>query len=72
MKTKVSGTALIRNLSTLPKHKRIVLYCEDGKIACPRLAKDLEKRGVTKIFVLESGWLRIIVVIIVFIIFRQG
>jgi len=46
-----------RNLSTLPKNKRIVLYCEDGKTACPQLANDLEKLRFTRIFVLEGGWL---------------
>lgn len=46
-----------RKLSTLPKNKRIVLYCEDGKTTCPQLAKDLERLGFTRIFVLEGGWL---------------
>ncbi len=39
----------------IPKNKKIVLYCEDGKTTCPIMVKELEKMGFTKLYLLEGG-----------------
>ncbi len=40
----------------IPKNKKLVLYCEDGKSACPLMAQELERMGFTKLYVLEGGF----------------
>jgi rhodanese-related sulfurtransferase len=40
----------------IPKNKKLVLYCEDGKTNCPNIAKELEKMGFTKLYLLEGGF----------------
>ena len=40
----------------IPKNKKLVLYCEDGKTNCPVIAQKLEKMGFTKLYLLEGGF----------------
>jgi rhodanese-related sulfurtransferase len=40
----------------IPKNKKLVLYCEDGKTNCPIMAQELEKMGFTKLYLLEGGF----------------
>jgi rhodanese-related sulfurtransferase len=40
----------------IPKHLKVVLYCENGTTECPRVAVQLDKMGFKKVFVLEGGW----------------
>ena len=40
----------------IPKNKKLVLYCEDGKTNCPIIAQKLEKMGFTKLYLLEGGF----------------
>ena len=40
----------------IPKNKKLVLYCEDGKTICPIMAKELEKMGFTKLYLLDGGF----------------
>jgi rhodanese-related sulfurtransferase len=47
---------LSKMIRDIPKNKKLVLYCEDGKAACPFMAKELEKLGFTKLFILEGGF----------------
>ena len=40
----------------LPKDRKLVLYCEDGKTECPNVARQLRKLGFKEVFVLKGGW----------------
>ena len=40
----------------IPKNKKLVLYCEDGKTNCPGIAQKLEKMGFTKLYLLKGGF----------------
>jgi rhodanese-related sulfurtransferase len=40
----------------IPKHKKLVLYCEDGETICPFLAQELKKMGFTNLYILEGGF----------------
>ena len=40
----------------IPKNKKLVLYCEDGKTSCPFMVSELEKMGFTNLYVLEGGF----------------
>jgi rhodanese-related sulfurtransferase len=40
----------------IPKHLKVVLYCENGTTECPRIAQHLDEMGFKKVFVLEGGW----------------
>lgn len=46
---------LSRMVRDIPKNKKLVLYCEDGKTSCPMIAQELEKMGFTNLFLLEGG-----------------
>jgi rhodanese-related sulfurtransferase len=39
----------------IPKNKKLVLYCEDGKTNCPSMAQELEKMGFTELYLLDGG-----------------
>ncbi len=46
-----------RTLSTLPKEKAIVIYCDGGDCDLSHLlANDLKNFGFTKIFLYVGGW----------------
>ncbi len=40
----------------VPKNKRLVLYCEDSRTNCPYMARELEKMGFAKLFILKGGF----------------
>lgn len=40
----------------IPKNKKLVVYCEDGKTICPIMAQELEKMGFTKLYLLKGGF----------------
>ena len=39
----------------IPKNRKLVLYCENGKTTCPSMVQELEKMGFTRLYVLEGG-----------------
>ncbi|MCL4501808.1 MAG: rhodanese-like domain-containing protein [Deltaproteobacteria bacterium] len=43
-------------LQDIPKNKKLVLYCEDGKTVSPILIQKLEKMGFTNLNLLEGGF----------------
>ncbi len=40
----------------IPKNKKLVLYCEDGKTISPIMIQELEKMGFRNINLLEGGF----------------
>ena len=40
----------------IPKNRKLVIYCEDGKTNCPLMAQELEKMGFMRLYVLEGGF----------------
>lgn len=40
----------------IPKHKKLVLYCENGTTSCPVMSQELEKMGFTNLYLLEGGF----------------
>jgi rhodanese-related sulfurtransferase len=40
----------------IPKHLKVVLYCENGTTECPRIARQLDQMGFKQVFVLDGGW----------------
>ena len=46
---------LSKMVRDIPKNKKLVLYCEDGKTNCPMMAQELEKMGFTNLYLLEGG-----------------
>lgn len=40
----------------IPKNKKLVLYCEDGKTNCAVMIQELEKMGFTNLNLLEGGF----------------
>jgi rhodanese-related sulfurtransferase len=40
----------------IPKNRRLVIYCEDGKTNCPLMVRELEKMGFMQLYVLEGGF----------------
>jgi rhodanese-related sulfurtransferase len=47
---------LSKMVRDIPKNKKLVLYCEDGKTNCPTMAQELEKMGFTNLYFLEGGF----------------
>ncbi len=40
----------------IPKNRKLVLYCEDGKTSSPFMAGELEKMGFSNVYVLQGGF----------------
>lgn len=40
----------------IPKNKKLVLYCENGETNCLAVARELEKMGFTKLYLLKGGF----------------
>jgi len=40
----------------IPKNKKLVVYCEDGKTRCPVMIQELEKMGFTNLYLLKGGF----------------
>ncbi len=40
----------------IPKNKKLILYCENGKTHCPAVAGELEKMGFSNLYILEGGF----------------
>jgi rhodanese-related sulfurtransferase len=40
----------------IPKNRKLVIYCEDGKTNCPLMAQELEKMGFVNLYILEGGF----------------
>lgn len=47
---------LSKMIRDIPKNKKLVIYCEDGKASCPSMAVELEKMGFTNLYLLEGGF----------------
>jgi rhodanese-related sulfurtransferase len=47
---------LPRMLQDIPKNRKLVIYCEDGKTTCPWMAQKLERMGFVNLYVLEGGF----------------
>ena len=46
---------LSKMIRDIPKNKKLVLYCEDGKASCRGIAQELEKMGFMNLYLLEGG-----------------
>jgi len=47
---------LAKMATDIPKNRKLVLYCENGKIACPSMVQELEKMGFDNLYVLKGGF----------------
>ncbi|HEY9072950.1 MAG TPA: rhodanese-like domain-containing protein [Desulfobaccales bacterium] len=53
---RIDPDRLVQMAMDIPKNRKLVLYCENGKTTCPSMVQELEKMGFTRLYVLEGGF----------------